>query len=410
VSVDEILVAEADFAPMADLDAVRNRAWIVGALASALIVAGWLTAGDDPAGFYSSYLVGWLSCLSIALGLHAVGLLGHISGGDWAVVLRRVSEAAGRTLPFFALAALPLVFGLDHLYPWVSPEVDETTGHFVDHLLQHKRVYLNQSAFLIRGAVYFTVWSTIAFVLGTWSRRHDETGDPALRIKMKRLSALGLVLHVALCTLASVDWIMSLDPHWFSSLFGFVFVAGQALAAFAFAVLAVLFLSRRQPFAALIRGRFGLKIFHDYGKLMLAGVMFWGYMMISQYLIIWSGNLPEEITWYIDRNTNGWKAISLLLTLAHFALPFLLLLSADLKKKARLLALVALWVLAMRWLDFYWQVAPSVHHEGVAFGWLDPVVPIGIGGLWLGLLASTLKKGAVVPRREPALAEILAHG
>lgn len=410
MSTHEILVAEADFEPIADLDALRNRAWIVGALTSLLIAVGYFTAGDDPKGFYSAYLVGWLTCVSVALGLHAVGMLGHISGGDWAVVLRRVSEAAGRTLPFFVLAAVPLIFGLEHLYPWVSPEVDEKTGHYVDHLLQHKRVYLNEGFFLIRGAVYFAVWSILAFVLSAWSRRHDETGDPALREKMKRLSALGLVLHVLFCTLASVDWIMSLDPHWFSSLFGFAFVAGQVLAAFAFAVIAVLFLSGRKPLSGLLAGRFGLKIFHDYGKLMLAGVMFWAYMMVSQYLIIWSGDLPEEITWYIARNTNGWKTISVLLTLSHFALPFLLLLSADLKKNARRLALVALWVLAMRWLDFYWQVAPSVHHGGVAFGWLDPVVPIGLGGLWLGLLAASLKKGAVVPKRDPALEEILAHG
>jgi len=404
VSTDAILVAEAEFEPMADLDALQSRAWIVGALASALIAVGYFTSGDDPKSFYSAYLVGWLTCLSIALGLQAIGMLGHISGGDWGVILRRVSEAAGRTLPFFALAAIPIALGLDELYEtWMSPAAG-------DHLLEHKQAYLNPTGFLIRGAVYFAVWSTLAFVLSGWSRRYDETGDPALRDKMKRLSALGLILHVLTCTLASVDWIMSLDPYWFSSLFGLAFVAGQALAAFAFAVIAVLFLSRGKPLSALLRGRFALKIFHDYGKLMLAGVMFWAYLMISQYLIIWSGNLPEEITWYIDRNSSGWQAITLLLSLAHFALPFLLLLSADLKKNARLLALVALWVLAMRWLDFYWQVAPSVHHQGVAFGWLDAVVPIGLGGLWLGLLVSTLKSRAIVPRRDPALEEILAHG
>ncbi len=410
MSAHEILVADADFEPMADLDTLRNRAWIVGALASALIAVGYFSAGDDLAGFYSAYLVGWLTCLCVALGLHAVGMLGHISGGDWAVILRRVSEAAGRTLPFFALAAIPLVFGLSELYPWVDPEVDPETGHYVDHLLEHKRAYLNEGGFLLRGAIYFVIWSGLAFILSGWSRRHDETGDPALRHKLKKLSALGLILHVLIGTLASVDWVMSLDPHWFSSLFGLAFVAGQALSAFAFAVVAVLYLSGRQPMSSLLQGRFATKIFHDYGKLMLAGVMFWAYLMVSQYLIIWSGNLPEEIGWYIERNTHGWKAITVLLTLAHFALPFLLLLSSDLKKKAKLLALVALWVLAMRWLDFYWQVAPSVHHDGVTFGWLDPVVPIGLGGLWIGLMASTMKKRAIVPKRDPALEEILAHG
>ena len=223
---------------------------------------------------------------------------------------------------------------------------------------------------------------------------------------MKRLSAIGLLAHVLISTLASVDWIMSLDYKWFSSLFGIAFVAGQMLAAFSFAVLSMLFLSRRKPLSGLVK----TKLFHDYGKLMLAFVMFWAYMMISQYLIIWSGNLPEEITWYIDRSGQGWQILSLVLVLGHFALPFLLLLSADLKKKPRLLAWVALWVLAMRWMDFFWQVAPSVREGGIRLHWLDPVVPIALGGLWLAILAGQLKKRNVVPAREPALKEILAHG
>jgi hypothetical protein len=403
LSEHELIVADGSFEPRSDLDRLGNRAWIAGGAGAALLVAGYLTA--ERADFYSAYLVGWLTCLGVALGVFVVSLLNHVSGGDWGVLLRRVSEASGRTLPFFALAALPLLFGLEHLYSWVDPEVDGS-GHIVDHLLAHKRIYLNAGAFIFRGAVYFVFWTAVAFVLSAWSRRHDETGDPALLEKMKRLSAIALVIHVLLSTLASVDWIMSLDPHWFSSLFGFVFVAGQALSGFSFAVLAMLFLSRRKPLSGLVR----TKLFHDYGKLMLAFVMFWAYLMISQYLIIWSGNLPEEITWYLDRSGQGWQILSLALILGHFALPFLLLLSADLKKRPQLLAWVALWVLAMRWLDFFWQAAPSVRHGGIALHWLDPVVPIALGGLWLALLAGQLKKRNVVPTREPALKEILAHG
>jgi hypothetical protein len=400
---DSQVIPDGNFEPRSDLDAVEKRAWLVGGVGAVLIAAGYFTSA--PATFFRAYLVGWLFCLSVGLGLFAVLMLNHVSRGDWGVMLRRVSEASGRTLPFFLLAAVPLAFGLEHLYPWVAPERD-ASGHIVDHLLAHKHAYLNTGFFLARTAIYFVIWTALAFLISSWSRRHDETGDERYREKMKRLSALGLVLYVVTGTLASVDWIMSVDPHWFSSLFGFIFVSGQALSAFAFAVPAMVFLSRRKPFAELVRK----KLFHDYGKLLLAMVMFWGYMMISQYLIIWSGDLPEEVTWYLDRSGQGWQVVSLVLVLGHFGLPFLLLLSADLKKKPQLLAWVAYWVLAMRWLDYYWLISPSVSHQAIAFHWLDPVVPVGLGGLWIALLVGQLKNRAVLPVREPGLKEILAHG
>ncbi len=403
-------MSEANFEPREDLDGLQRQAWIAGAIGVAATAAGGFFM-SEPIDFFRAYLVGWLWVSGIALGLFAISMLAHVSGGDWGVVMRRVLEAGGRTLPFFVVAGVPLLFGLDKLYPWAhynaAKAVAEKTGEpfHVDHLLEHKEAYLNVPGFVGRALIFFVIWSILAYIISSWSHRHDATGDPALKEKMKKLSAFGLVFYVASATLAVVDWVMSLDPHWFSSLFGFAFIAGHALSAFAFVVPIMLFLSRRKPLSEIVRP----KLFHDYGKFMLAAVMVWAYFMISQYLIIWSGDLPEEIGWYIDRSSNGWQLLSMLLIFGHFVLPFALLLSADLKKQAPKLMIVALWLLAMRWLDFYWQAAPSMT-DAAAFHWLNLAVPIGLGGVWLALLLGQLKGRAIVPVRDPALEEVMAHG
>ncbi len=393
----------AELEPREDLDGLQRRAWIAGAAGLLATAAGFFLTQSEPVVFYRAYLVAWLWVSGIALGLFALSMLAHVSGGDWGVVMRRVLEAGGRTLPFFVIAGIPLLFGLEQIYPWAEYAAGDRQP--VDHLLEHKEVYLNVKAFIGRALIYFAGWSILAYMISSLSHRHDASGDPALKEKMKKLSAFGLVFYVASATLAVVDWVMSLDPHWFSSLFGFAFVAGHALSAFSFVVPIMLFLSRRKPMSEIVRP----KIFHDYGKFMLAAVMVWAYFMISQYLIIWSGNLPEEIGWYIVRSSNGWQALSLLLIFGHFVLPFALLLSADLKKQAPKLMIVAVWLLAMRWLDFYWQAAPSMT-DAAAFHWLDLVAPIGLGGVWLALLLGQLKGRAIVPARDPALGEVMAHG
>jgi len=399
----EPFISNAMFEPRADLDRLQRRALSLGVAGVVATAAGYFLNGGGIE-FYRAYLVGWLWSVGIAVGMFALSMLHHISGGDWGIVMRRIFEASGRTLPFFLLAGLPLIPGLAQLYPWVAPEVG-ADGRYVDALLEHKRAYLNVSGFLTRSVIYFVGWTIMAFILSSWSHKHDETGDDSYREKMKRLSCFGLIFYVLAATLASVDWVMSLDPHWFSSLFGFAMVAGHFLSAFAFVVPIMLFLSHRKPMSEVIR----TKVFHDYGKFMLAGIMVWAYFMISQYLIIWSGNLPEEIAWYIVRKSNGWQTLSLILIVAHFAVPFLLLLSADLKKRPKRLMWVSIWVLVMRWLDLYWQTAPSLT-EAAAFHWLNLVVPIGLGGLWTALLIGQFKNRALVPVRDPRLEEVLAHG
>lgn len=417
---DQNLPIVFDSEPMAreDLGGLQGKAWIAGGLGAAGLAAGYFTAA--PKDFFGAYLVGWLWVVTLALGLFGLSLLGHITGGYWTVMMRRISEASGRTLPFVFVFGIPIAFGMPHVFPWAIPGAAEPGHEAYDALVAHKAPWLSFegltvalpwvppyiTGFFGRAVIYFAFWTVLAYILSSWSRKVDETGDSALRERMKRWSAGGLVFFCLIGTFASVDWIMSVAPHWFSSLFGFSFVGGQGLAAFAFMILAMKFLRDKEPFKRVVK----TKIFHDYGKFMLAFTMLWGYFSVSQFLIIWSGNLPEEVTWYLYRNTEGWKILTLFLVAGHFFIPFLLLLSADLKKKPKLIGTVAIWILVMRWVDFYWHIMPSVNHKGGVWpGWLDLVAPIGLGGLWLALLIGQFQGRKALPNREPVLQEV-SHG
>jgi len=298
------------------------------------------------------------------------------------------------------------------LYPWADKA-------FVSHdpLLSYKASWwLNMPRFVGLEVVYVLALTGFAFALSRLSHRQDENADARTLVAMQRLSSAGLIVFVLLGSFASVDWIMSLDPHWFSSLFGFSWVAGQGLAGWAFLVPMMVFLSRRSPHRGLVTER----VFHDYGKLMLAFVMLWTYLTISQFLIIWSGDLPEEVPWYLVRSSRGWLLVSGCLMLFHFALPFLILLSAEIKKRPRRLMAVAFLVLGARWLDLFWQVAPSAlqwqEEQGLltaghaTITWLDLVAPFAVGGLWVFLLTRQLRQRAVLPVSDPLIKEAWAHG
>ena len=382
------------FPPPADLDALQSKAWIVGGLGAAASVAGWLI---DPTQFYRSYLVSWILWLSVAAGCLAILMLHHLSRGAWGVMIRRVLEAAARTLPLLAILFIPIVLGLEEIYVWARPEAA------ADELIQHKAIYLNPTAFVFRSVVYLGIWSLFAYGLSRLSHRQDQTGDETLFRRMQVISAPGLGIYCLLTTFAAVDWLMSLDPHWYSSLFGVYVLGGQGIAALAFVILAALYLVQREPMSDALNATH----FHDYGKLLLAFVMLWTYFALSQLLIIWSADLPEEIAWYLERAHGGWKWVSILLVLFHFLLPFLLLLSRDLKRNARSLGKVALLLLAMRWFDLYWLAAPSFEHGRFSFHWLDLATLVGLGGIWLALFIGQFKTRSLVPVNDPYLAEAL---
>ena len=376
---------DATYAPPASLDSLRQRSLIVGVVGLAAASSG---AFMNPGQFFHSYLLAFLFWLAAALGALALSMLHHLSGGGWGVVLRRVFEAASRTLPWMALFFVPIAFGMTHLYPWTDQGV--VAG---DHILSGKAAYLNVPFFLVRAAVYFAIWCGLALVLSTWSAEQDRTGDPALAVRMQRVSAGGLVIYVLSMTFASIDWAMSMEPHWFSTMYGFLFVIGQAIMGLAIAILVARRLSKEAPMA----GVYNPGHFHDFGKLLFAFSMVWAYLSFCQFLIIWSANLPEEIPWYLHRMHHGWEYLAIALVASHFIVPFVVLLSRRTKRNATVLARMAMWLVAARFLDLFFMIGPEAYPEGLSLHWIDLAAIVGLGGIWVSLFIGNLKSRSLLP-------------
>ena len=364
-----------------------------------VIGAGLCTMGAlaDPVQFFRSYLFAWLFWLGIALGCLALEMLQFLTGGRWGMVAERILAAAARTIPLIAILFLPLVAGIPILYPWSHPEVVAA-----DPVLQHKAVYLNVQFFLIRAVVYFVLWTSIAYVLNYWA---EDQYSRARYILVRRLSAVGLIIYVFSMTFAAVDWAESLEPHWYSTMWGFLFVAAQCLAAMAFTILVSCLLSRRPPFAA----AFTPDRLHDLGKLLLMFVMLWAYFSFSQLLIIWSGNLVQEIPWYLERMATSWGWVGISLVLFQFALPFLSLLSRSFKRQRTSMIAVSVLLLVMRLIESFWLVVPDTSPAAFHISWFDFVAPIAIGGLWVALFLSLLRRRPLLPERDPRIQEVFAH-
>lgn len=389
--------AVASYAPP-DLRPVRVRAFTTGGVVVAISAIGGLL---NPTQFFFSYLIAFMLCLGVTLGCLALMMVHHLSGGAWGVVIRRVLEAATRTLPIVAVLFVPIALSMNVLYLWSRPELVAQ-----DAIIRAKELYLNRPFFLARAVLYFAVWIGLANVLNRWSLRQDETGDPRLARRMQLVSAAGLVLYGLTITFASFDWVMSLEPHWFSTIFGVLLMGGQGLSALAFVIAVSILLASSPPMAGVITPTH----LHDLGKLLLAFVMLWAYFSFSQFLIIWSGNLAEEIPYYVHRTHAGWQWIGVMLITFHFAVPFLLLLSRPLKRDPRRLALLALGMLVMRVVDLFFMIGPEAHPEGFVVHWLDLALPLGLAALWFGVFLRQLATRPLLPINEPYLAEALEHG
>jgi hypothetical protein len=371
---------------------MRRRAFAVGALGLAAAgIGAWL----DLRGFLESWLLGFVFWLSLPLGSLALVMLHHLTGGSWGFATRRLLEAGMRTLPLAALFFVPLAFGAHSLYEWAHPEAVAA-----DPLLAEKhRYYLNVPFTLARAAFYFGLWILLAFWLDGLSRRMDRTGDPRVLRRMRAISGPGLALYGVSLTFASVDWVMSLEPHWYSTIYGMRFIVAQALVTLAFAIVLSAWLSRREPFSRWI----GDEHFHDLGKLLFTCVILWAYVAFSQWLILWSGNLLEEIPYYLRRTRDGWGVLALSLILLHFALPFALLLSRRLKRNARALAMVAAWLIALHWFDLAWVIVPAFPREGAALTWLDLAASVAMGGIGFGVFVWQLQGRPLVSLQDAGL-------
>ena len=374
-------------------------ALVVGAAFSALLVFGLLI---DRAQFFQAYLVGFIFWIGITLGSTALLMLQHLTGGAWGLIIRRVLEAATRTLPLMLILFLPILLGLNRIYIWTNKaEMDQ-----VPALREKTAKYLNPAFFTARAAVYFAIWMVMMWLLNSWSLQHDRTANRGLLKRLQMISGPGLGLLIITITFASIDWVMSLDPAWSSTIYGLIFVASWSLSALAFGILVMSWLARREPMEAVVR----TSHFHDWGNLMMALVMLWMYFAFSQYLIIWSGNLPEETVWYVARKHDGWGIIALAIVILQFAFPFLTLLSRAAKNSPQRLGRLALLILIMRVVDVIWLIEPSFNREHFHLSWMDIVAPIAVGGLWIATFAWQLQKRSLVPINDPQLEQALtAH-
>jgi hypothetical protein len=354
-----------------------------------------------PDQFFRSYLLAFMFWNGLAVGSLAVLMLQYLTGGAWGIAIRRELEAATRTLPFTAIAFLPIAFGMRRLYEWTHPDI---VAH--DPLLQKKALYLNEPFFLFRAALAFAVWIVIAFVLNRWSRQQDVRADPAIERKLQLLSGGGLVAWALTTTWTSIDWVMSLEPHWFSTMYGVIFMAGQGLGALSLATYAVVRLARAKPVSEFLGGRH----LNDLGKMMFAFTMFWAYVTFSQYLIIWSGNLPEETTWYLARFRGGWGWVGLTVLVLQFVLPFLLLLSRRANRNPRTLSTTAALVVGMRFVDLSWMILPAFSRGRFVIHPTDLAVPAALGCLWLSFFFRNLAARPLLPVHDPGFEEALAHG
>jgi hypothetical protein len=378
-----------------DVKRWQQRALIVGVLFTVVFAIGLFV---DRAQFFHSYVFAFSFWAGISVGSLALLMLQHLTGGGWGLVIRRVLEAATQTLPLVAILFVPIVLGAHSIYSWTHHE--ELEKHPV---LLEKARYLNLSFFTVRAAIYFAIWLALAFFLNRWSLLQDQTADKQFTKRMRVLSGPGMVLFVFTVTFASIDWFMSLDPEWSSTIYGFLFVAAWALSALAFTIAVMAALSKHEPMNNVVAQLH----FHDLGKLLLALVMLWSYFAFSQFLIIWSGNLPEEISWYLPRIRGAWGAIALTVIVLHFAFPFLFLLSRSLKRNAGKLVIVAVLILLMRLVDLFWMIAPSFPPEHFHVSWMDLVAPIAMGGWWFSFFAWALTKRALIPINDPTYETVL---
>jgi hypothetical protein len=370
------------------LSRLRWVALVVGIAFSGLSVFGLLS---DRSQFFQSYLIAYVLWLSVSLGATGLLMLNYVAGGRWGVVIRRLAEAAGILVVLMAVLFIPLLLGLPYLYKWARPGVLEGEPELSNVVIFHQ-----MPLFYGRLAIYFIVWLGISFLLKRWSVQFDRSGDLGLSRKVGALSAPGLFLYVFTITFASVDLLCSLEPGWDSTIIGLMVSVDCLLASLAFIVIIAVLLAKVSP----LREALTTDRLHDYGNLLLTFVMLWAYVSFSQYLVIWMGNLPEESHWYYHRTVLGWEWIAFILTCLHFALPFFLLLFRYVKRGPMSLVCVALGILVMRVVDLLWMVAPAFRPE-LKIHWLDFVVPVAMGGIFVAVFTWVLQRQPLLPREHP---------
>ncbi len=382
----------------------RSKKWAVaGAIVGVIGFAGsYMVASGAEGGMdhlLQTYLVSFAFFLSLSLGALFFVMLQHLTRAGWSVVVRRIAEVLAANVWLMALLAIPIVLGIEHLYHWAHPGAADH-----DALIAGKSGFLNTNFFIMRLAAYFTIWSALAWFFYRTSVKQDTAADPALTRRMEVVSAPGMVLFALSLNFAAFDLLMSLDPHWFSTIYGVYYFAASVLLFFAVMPKILLWLQMQ----GLMKNAVTVEHYHDIGKFMFAFTVFWAYIAFSQYMLIWYGNIPEETEWFLKRQTGGWTAISLTLLFGHFILPFLLLISRHVKRRPMPLAIIGVYVAVMCWIDMYWLVIPEFSPGVARFGLVDILVCLGMAGLYSAVVAWRLGRASLIAEGDPRLQESLA--
>lgn len=398
----------------------RKLPAIFGGVGVVSLAIGFATMGEDHADFYYSYLTALMTWLALGLGGLFFVAVQHATRAGWPIVVRRLAENAMLTLPVLALLAIPVVFlGAHDLFHWTHTEAVAN-----DPILTAKQGYLNEGSFRIRGVVYMVVWTGLALMLWNWSTKQDNSRDPlALTHKMRWAAPLTIMAFALSMTFAAFDWLMSLDPHWFSTIFGVYYFAGCVISIHAFLGLIVILLHR----SGHLRGVVTPEHFHDLGKMMFAFTVFWAYIGFSQFMLIWYASIPEETYWYAYRTEGSFLTISIVLVFVRFVLPFLGIMSKKIKRNPKTFIFWAVWMLLGQFLDMFWVIKPALHnlryeeaaHAGEVVDKLaffqpglslaDVTTYVGIGGIALGVFLWATCKHALVPVKDPRLLESINH-
>ena len=382
---------------------IGRRSLYIGVVASVIAIALGFT---NPQVFFRGYLVSFMDWLGICLGSMVILMVRHLTGGGWGMVIRRILGAAMRTVPLMAAFFIPIaVLGVPRLYPWAMP-LESVQNPTIREHLEHNRFvmsgYLHWSGFIWRAIIYFAIWNLLSYLLTRWSKEQDTPPVRDNSLRFKAVSGPGIILYAFTISFAAIDWIMSLDPSWISTIYGLLFLAGELISALCFAVVIERILFRYRPMSELLRPDF----VHDHGKFMLTFVMVWAYFSFSQWLIIWSGNLPEEITWYLRRLHGGWGGVGLFLVVFQFFVPFFLLLSRPLKRDITRLVWLAVWLICVRYIDLFWLIEPNFS-TSFHVTWADLLIPFAMGGLWLAYFCRNLSSMPLLPAYDVFAKQVL---
>jgi hypothetical protein len=385
------------------LDRMQRGMILTGAFILLLCALLGLRGPDAAQRTFQSYLFSYIFWISIPLGCMAILMMHHLTGGWWGYPIRRLLEAGTRTFLVMTILFIPILFGIKYLYVWAQWAVDKPT----DPALHFKAMYLTRNLFIVRSVIYFAIWLTLAHFLNKWSYEQDRTGNARLASVLEAFSGPGLILWGIAVTYSAIDWVMSIEPLWFSTIFGMLFMVVEALAAMAFVIFVLRLLSNTEHIKKIVTG----SQFNDLGNLMLAFVMLWAYLSFSQFLIIWAGNLKDEIPWYMTRAFGGWGALAVFLMIMHFAVPFLLLLQRGVKRRLPILSALTGMMVVLTLVDVYWLVVPGFLNErnGPHLHASDLFAVVGIGGIWLGTYIRQLRKMPLLPLHDPRFEGALQH-